>query len=246
MNTALMLGNISQASANLSSIADAAEKISSTIDNIAMETKKARNISADAGLQATSISSRMETLDQAARDVGKVTETIIEISSMTNLLALNATIEAARAGNAGKGFAVVANEIKELAKQTTDATDDIKAKIGGIQSSVFNTVSAINKVTDIIKKMENIVSGIAEAVENQVVMTREVAVNTSEAAIGLKHTDDLVEQMATASSSVAEDMMNVSSSAKEASEAGHQLKNDIAQLSVLAGQLSGVVKKFKV
>ena len=127
--------SMEQASTNLASVASATEEMSATVGEIASNADKARSISEQATQQALEISSVMQQLGAAAQEIGKVTETITDISSQTNLLALNATIEAARAGAAGKGFAVVANEIKELARQTAAATEDIKAKIGGVQNS---------------------------------------------------------------------------------------------------------------
>ncbi len=110
----------------------------------------------------------------AANEINKVTETINEIADQTNLLALNATIEAARAGEAGKGFAVVANEIKELAKQTTEATREIKQRIDGVQESSNKTISAINSITTTITNSSDVVSGMAAAVEEQAVTTQEI------------------------------------------------------------------------
>ncbi|MCC6489437.1 MAG: methyl-accepting chemotaxis protein, partial [Candidatus Hydrogenedentes bacterium] len=174
-NTTSVAASMEQASASLSSMASATEEMSATIGEIAANSEKARAISSEAGLQAASVSSLMQQLGQAAHEIGKVTETITEISSQTNLLALNATIEAARAGAAGKGFAVVANEIKELAKQTASATEDIKAKIGGVQSSAGSAITDIEKITGVISEVGHIVSNIATAIEEQAVVTRDVA-----------------------------------------------------------------------
>ena len=123
--------------------------------------------SMDASLQAQSVSTRMAELGQAASDIGKITETITGISAQTNLLALNATIEAARAGAAGKGFAVVANEIKELARQTAAATEDIKAKIGSVQHATSGAMADIEKITAVIADVTRFVSEMAAANEGQ-------------------------------------------------------------------------------
>src|ERR1035438_9203563 len=109
--------------------------MTSTISEIAGNSEKARRITGDATRQAARITGQIQQLGHAAHEIGKVTETITEMSSQTNLLALNATIEAARAGSAGKGFAVVANEIKALAQQTAAATEDIKSRVAGVQSA---------------------------------------------------------------------------------------------------------------
>src|SRR3954451_2927057 len=116
----------------------------------------------------------MNQLGAAAMEIGKVTETITEISSQTNLLALNAAIEAARAGSAGKGFAVVANEIKELAQQTATATEDIKGRIGGVQSSAATGIGEIERVSQVIREVSDIVASIAAAIEEQSTVTRDI------------------------------------------------------------------------
>jgi len=120
---------------------DAAEEMSATVTEIAGNTSKARQVTEEAVAKTGSASQRMDELGVAAQQISKVTETITEISEQTNLLALNATIEAARAGDTGKGFAVVPNEIKELTKQTAEATLEIRERIGAIQSSTEMTVS---------------------------------------------------------------------------------------------------------
>ena len=124
----------------------------------------------------------LQQLGSAAQEIGQVTETITNISSQTNLLALNATIEAARAaGAAGKGFAVVANEIKELARQTAGATEDIKAKISGVQSSTGGAISDIGRIVNVIQEVGGLVANIAAAIEEQATVTRDVAGNIAQA-----------------------------------------------------------------
>ena len=135
-----------ESATNTNMVATAAEQMSATIGEIAQNAEKARGISDDAAHKATNASTNMDQLGEAANAIGKVIETITDISEQVNLLALNATIEAARAGEAGKGFAVVANEIKELAKQTAAATQDIKEKIEGIQSTTSMTVGQIGEI----------------------------------------------------------------------------------------------------
>ena len=146
-NVMSVASGMEQTSTNLGTVATATEQMTSTIGEIAGNSEKARRITEEATRQAARIGEQMNQLGAAAQEIGKVTETITEISSQTNLLALNATIEAARAGSAGKGFAVVANEIKELAKQTAAATEDIKGRIAGVQSSTAGGIAEIGKVT---------------------------------------------------------------------------------------------------
>src|SRR5690606_879202 len=111
----------------------------------------------------------------SSQEVGGVIKVISSIAQQTNLLALNATIEAARAGEAGKGFAVVANEVKELAKQTAKATDDITNKIGAIQSDTRSAIEAIGGISQAVEKLNGISGVIAAAVEEQTATTNEIS-----------------------------------------------------------------------
>ena len=166
-NVNSVAAGMEQTTTNLTSVASATEEMTATISEIAGNSEKARRITEEANRQAARISEQMNQLGQAAQEIGKVTETITEISSQTNLLALNATIEAARAGSAGKGFAVVANEIKELAQQTAAATEDIKSRIAGVQSSTAGGIAEIGKVSQVIHEVSDIVAAIAAAIEEQ-------------------------------------------------------------------------------
>ena len=157
-NTNSVAASMEQMSTNLSSVASATEEMSATVGEIASNSEKARAISSEATQQAHAVSGMMKELGRAAQEIGQVTETITSISAQTNLLALNATIEAARAGAAGKGFAVVANEIKELAQQTASATEDIKGKISHIQDSTRGAMGDIEKISQVIGQVGEIVS----------------------------------------------------------------------------------------
>ena len=164
-NVQSVASGMEQTSTSLASVASATEQMTSTIGEIAGNSEKARRITEEATRQTARIAEQMNQLGAAAQLIGKVTETITEISSQTNLLALNATIEAARAGSAGKGFAVVANEIKELARQTAAATEDIKSRIAGVQSSASGGIAEIGKVSQIIHDVSDSVSSTAAAIE---------------------------------------------------------------------------------
>jgi len=160
-----------QSASNLNMIASATEEMGATINEIAENSSRASSTTLEA-VQTTQRSQQaVESLGSAASSIGRVTETITEISEQTNLLALNATIEAARAGEAGKGFAVVANEIKELARQTAEATGSIRDAIAAIQSQTSSTIVDINDISDVISSVNEIVQGIVTAVEEQSITT---------------------------------------------------------------------------
>ncbi len=245
-NTVSVAASMEQASTNLASVATATEQMSATVADIAAHSDKARNISGQATEQAQTVASMMQQLGQAAREIGKVTETITNISSQTNLLALNATIEAARAGEAGKGFAVVANEIKELARQTASATDDIKARISGVQVSTDNAMADIEKIGGVVQEMGDIVSNIAAAIEEQATVTRDVAGNIAQASTGVRDANERVSETAVASKAVANDVAGIGQSARETQQASERIQARAMELQQLSEKLNNGVMKFKV
>lgn len=235
-----------QTSTNVGLVATAAEQMNSTINEIAQNAQKACTITDQAVSEANSASGKIEELGKAANEIGMVTEAITEISEQTNLLALNATIEAARAGEAGKGFAVVANEIKELAKQTAGATEEIKKKIEGIQGSTAGTVSEIEEVSKVINQVNNIVTTIASAVEEQSVTTKEIAANVAQASQGIQEVTQNVAQSSDVSAEIAKDIADVNKAATEMSNSSSQVNLSAQQLSKIAEQLKEMVHKFTV
>jgi methyl-accepting chemotaxis protein len=245
-NTSSVATSMEQASSNLTSVAGATEEMSATVADIAANSEKARAISQNAMSQAETITGAMQQLGQAAQEIGKVTETITDISAQTNLLALNATIEAARAGTAGKGFAVVANEIKELAKQTSEATEDIKTKISGVQTSTTEAIGNITQITGVIKEIGNIVSSIAVAIEEQSTVTRDVAGNIAQASTLVRDVNDRVTQTATVAQSIATDISGISSTSQLLREGGEQVQTSAVELSKLAEKLRTTVAQFTV
>jgi methyl-accepting chemotaxis protein len=235
-----------QASTNVGMVATAAEEMTATINEIAQNSEKARGITAEAVSTSKSASEKVDELGKAAEEIGKVTETITEISEQTNLLALNATIEAARAGEAGKGFAVVANEIKELAKQTAEATVEIKNRVGGIQKSTDGTVSEIEQISTVVNDVNEIVSTIATAVEEQSVTTKEIAGNVTQASHGIQEVTENVAQSSTVAGEIARDIADVNQASGEMSNSSSQVNLSAEELSKLAGELKEMVKRFKV
>jgi len=171
-------------------------------------------------------------LGDSSTEIGQVIKVITSIAQQTNLLALNATIEAARAGEAGKGFAVVANEVKELAKQTGKATEDISRKIEAIQADTKAAVDAIASISAVIKQVNHISGTIATAVEEQSATTNEMARNVSEAAQG---SNEITRNV----SGVAEAAQGTSLGASDTQKASQQLLGTSTELRRL-------IEQFKV
>ena len=235
-----------QSSTNASMVATAAEEMTATINEIAQNAEKARAISDQAVHKAKDTSGQMDGLGQAAQGIGKVVETITEISEQVNLLALNATIEAARAGEAGKGFAVVANEIKELAKQTSEASLEIKEKIENIQGNTDGTVKGINEITAVITNVNDIVGTIATAVEEQSAATSEIATNIAQATQGIQEVNENVNQSSTVAAEITGDIAVVNQSSSEIATSSDQVKISADDLKAMATELNAIVGSFKV
>jgi len=170
-------------------------------------------------------------LGESSAEIGNVVKVITSIAEQTNLLALNATIEAARAGEAGKGFAVVANEVKELAKQTARATEDISRKIEAIQDDTKGAVGAIAQIGTIINQINDLQNTIASAVEEQTATTGEISRNVTEAAKG--------------SSEIAQNVTGVAQAARGTTEGASDTKKSADELSKMALDLQQLVGQFK-
>ncbi|MBF0406103.1 MAG: Cache 3/Cache 2 fusion domain-containing protein [Candidatus Riflebacteria bacterium] len=246
INASTVAASMSQATTNLNSVAAATEEMSATIVEIAGKSDKAREVTNSAVSQASDVAGMMKALGKMAQEIGKFTETITSISAQTNMLALNATIEAARAGSAGKGFAVVANEIKELAKQAAAATEDIKTRIANIQSSTDGAIENIDKISDVIKDVSEVVTAIAAAMDEQSNTTKEVAKNIAQASTGVDDSNNRAAETSTVSKSIAKDISGVSAAASQLDSSSKQVNTSARDLSKLAEQLRSMVSKFRV
>ena len=173
-----------EVSQNVQTVSTATEEMSASIKEISKNASEAAEVASSAARLAGATTTTMTKLSESSAEIGNVIKVITSIAEQTNLLALNATIEAARAGEAGKGFAVVANEVKELAKETAKATEDIGLKVEAIQNDAKGAVQAIDEITTVIGRINDIQNTIASAVEEQTGTTNEISRNVSETARG--------------------------------------------------------------
>lgn len=219
-----------EATRNVETVSSATEELTASIIEISRHVQDASKISGQAVEEAETTNKTIAELGEASQEIGQVIKVITSIAQQTNLLALNATIEAARAGEAGKGFAVVANEVKELARQTANATEEISQKIGAIQSSTGVAVSAIGSIGETIGKINEIATTIASAVEEQTAATNEISRNVSEAAKG--------------TAEVSSNIGGVAQAADESGKASADILTAADSLAQEAVRLEQVVKGF--
>jgi len=218
-----------QVSRNVQTVATAVEEMSASIKEIAKNASDGAKIASSAVQVANSTNNTIAKLGESSAEIGKVIKVITSIAQQTNLLALNATIEAARAGEAGKGFAVVANEVKELAKETAKATEDISQKIEAIQGDTNGAVEAIGQISGIISQMNDLSNSIAGAVEEQSATTNEMGRNVSEAAKGVSEITQNIAAVAQAAQSTTDGAINVQQAAAELSRMAAELQQVVSQ-----------------
>jgi len=235
---------VEETATNVAMMAESVSTMTDTIKVITADTEAARQKTIEAVHQSESATSRVDELGTAATEISKVTEAITEISEQTNLLALNATIEAARAGEAGKGFAVVANEIKDLAKQTAEATLDIRSKIESIQNSTDHTVTEIKSIVDIINTVDGLVGGVAGALEEQAETAMGISENVDQASAGIMEVTENVAQSSAVSQEVSSDLTSVNHDIEAINVSSGELTSKAGDLSSLASKLSQRVEKF--
>jgi methyl-accepting chemotaxis protein len=219
-----------QVSRNVASVATASEQMQASIREISKNANDSARVAKNAVGVAQSTDETMRKLGESSQEIGNVIKVITSIAQQTNLLALNATIEAARAGEAGKGFAVVANEVKELAKQTAKATEEISQKIEATQDVTKGAVLAIEEISAIINQINDISNSIASAVEEQTVTTNEIGRSVSEAARGVND--------------IAKNIGGVASAAKNTTQGANDTKMASLELSEMAARLQATVSKF--
>ncbi len=221
-----------EVSRNVQTVAAGTEEMSASIREIAKSASEAAKVANQAVLVAEETNTTVGKLGESSAEIGKVIKTITSIAEQTNLLALNATIEAARAGEAGRGFAVVANEVKELAKETARATEEIGRKIEAIQADTGNAVGAIQAISEIIGQINGIQTTIAGAVEEQTATTNEMSRNVSEAARGAQE--------------IAQNILGVAGTAQRTTDGAEQSQGVSTELAQAAEELQRLVSQFQI
>jgi methyl-accepting chemotaxis protein len=216
-----------QVSANVATVATAVEELGASITEISSNASEAAGVATRAVDETQATNVAVSKLGASSAQIGEVIAVITSIAEQTNLLALNATIEAARAGEAGKGFAVVANEVKELAKQTSIATEEIGASIAAIQTDSSEAVAAIARISEVIDHVAALQSTIASAVEEQTATTNEISRNVTEAARG--------------SSEIAENITSVATGARSTTASAGATNEAAAELARVAAELQALV-----
>jgi len=219
-----------EVSKNVATVASGGEQMQASIREIAKNANEAARVAKNAVQVAHTTNETVAKLGDSSTEIGNVIKVITSIAQQTNLLALNATIEAARAGEAGKGFAVVANEVKELAKQTAKATEEISQKIEAIQGDTKASVQAIGEIGGIINQINDISNSIASAVEEQTVTTNEINRSMAEAAKGV--------------GDITKNITGVAVAAKDTTQGANNSQKAAQELSQMAARLQAVVSRF--
>jgi len=217
-----------EVSDSLTSVSSATSELASTTRDIASQASKAAEVGRQAMELAATTNSMIDRLGDSSKEIGQVINLITNIAEKTNLLALNATIESARAGSAGKGFAVVANEVKELARQTGEATTSVGERIGAIQSDTRAAVDAINRTSEIIAEINRVQDAILQAVENQAATTNEISTRLSSAV--------------DTSGEISTHIECIASGARNAESAAEEVQKSASSMSDLATELGTLIR----
>jgi methyl-accepting chemotaxis protein len=233
-------------SSSANSVAAAIEEMSTSLNEVSQNCQKELRIASEANINAQNSKEVMNRLGITAKSISKVIDVIRDIADQTNLLALNATIEAASAGEAGKGFAVVASEVKELAKQTSTATQEIEKQIEEIQTNSESAIHAIEGVTRVIEEVNIISQTIVSSVEEQSATINEISKNVSRVSLGVNEVSQNVTQSAQGLSEVTSMISTVNSSVTESAHGIAQIKTSASELANLSEELKKLLSQFKI
>lgn len=254
-NMKTIAASTEQMTSSVNTVATAIEEMSVSLNEVSKNSGQAATVASKAAKSAASTAETVDKLGRSAQEIGKVVDMIKGIAAQTNLLALNATIEAASAGEAGKGFAVVANEVKELAKQTAGATEEIRAQVEGMQLNTQEAVKAIDEIVQVIGEINAISGSIAASVEEQTATTNEISKNVGYAAKGASEVAKNVQQAALGTNEVSRNVQeavkgvtdisrninqlatgaqDVARDASEASKGMNEVSKNVAHVSLAA------------
>ncbi|MCG8528787.1 MAG: methyl-accepting chemotaxis protein [Opitutales bacterium] len=233
-------------SQSASTVASSVEEMTATISEITQNCVRETEIARNANVESRKAEDVMGKLGVAAVEIGKVVELISSIASQTNLLALNATIEAASAGEAGKGFAVVASEVKELARQTAEATDQISNQITSIQSNTKESEVAIKQVANIIEELGQISATIATSIEEQSATTEEISKTIAQVSTSTGEVAKQVSQSAQGANEVSSNIQLISDSAEHVTSGAEETNQNSENLATMASRLNQIVAKFTI